>query len=171
MSSDSLIIIIPIAVVVLFFGGLGILCWLGWRERQPIGYTSHPSIGEITVFRDSWKSTAPVVQTTLGTIEISGGGRSPTDRQLELMQAIFDRHEVLIAKALDALADDLKIAEPTLERTDLTLTTLSLDDDQSFSFYFSALDRNAQIDLQAQLGLDFYVDFQDFDVTEAGFVH
>ena len=92
----------------------------------------------------------------------------PLAGQVQVFLAILERFEELLVSAREALDEDSKSgAEHGLcwETTELELTEVNLSDGECFTFYLEVPR------LRNKLPDGLYVDFADFQVVEAGYVH
>ncbi len=135
------------------------------RKQNPVRTNSHPTLGLVRVFPDRWKTTLTGHPFGEG-IELSGESEQtpPTAAQVELFDDITERFVSIREAAFKALMVDLQASTPPFKTEELKLESIWLGKD-SFSFYFGVPSRRAQ----AHDG--FYVDFRDFQVEEAGWVH
>jgi hypothetical protein len=160
---SALLIALPVAIILgLALGRL--LRRLG-RKPSPIRSELHPMFGEIRIFSDRWEATFKG-EPFDGEIELSGQAEAalPTSGQVNLFESIRERFDSISKAALKALLADLHQQKPPFKSEDLSLESIYLGKD-SFSIYFGVPSRRAE----APDG--FYVDFNNFQVEEAGWVH
>lgn len=85
-----------------------------------------------------------------GTVEISGDATvsDPTANQMALFRQIRESYSMLSQAALDALAEDCKLAAPPVRREALCLKGIHFADGTTaaFSFYFGVRDRSADLE-------------------------
>jgi hypothetical protein len=136
------------------------------RNRKAVLHTeSHPDLGMIRVLRNRWEATVSDAAFD-GEIEVYGDSRTVSKEQAALFREIRERYHSLSPAALSSLEQDLRSARPLLSATDLELESIAIDDEgRRFTFTFAAPSRSEQ------LPDGFYVDFADFKVEEAGWVH
>ena len=136
------------------------------RRRRPLRTERHRDLGEVKIFRDRWEASVPLMGRP---VQIVGSNAaSPSDKELSLLQAITTRLPAIVAAGVEALREDLNVAKPPLTSDQLALSSISLEPDNKgahFSLYFDTPSRSKEF----ELGL--YVDYSDFDVVEAGWVH
>jgi len=160
---SALLFALPIAVVLgLAFGKM--LARLG-RKPDPTRSELHPVFGVTRVFSNRWEATFKGKPFD-GEIELSGEAEagSPTSDQVKLFESILARFGSIYEASLKALAMHLQQHKPPLKTEELELQNIWLGND-SFSPNFGIPSRISEVPD------GFYLDFRDFVVEEAGWVH
>ena len=185
---DELMVVVCVAALAaILMHGLGDVAWrtaipasivaalllvLGFfkaleKRRRPLRTERHPQLGEVTVFRDRWEASVPLMGRS---VRIMGGSAaaSPSHEELRLLKAITAQLSTIVAAGVEALGEDLRAAKPPLTADQVALSSISLEPDNrsaQFSLYFDTLAGSKAL----ELGL--YADYSEFAVVEAGWVH
>jgi hypothetical protein len=119
--------LIPILIAAVILVPLGVLLWLGARERRQFLPMHDELLGELKLFKSHWETVAPK---TIGqlTLQVAGVGRStgPTPSQKSTLDFVKANADELFTLAIAAAKKMVTAAVAGLPPNDLSVSAVFL---------------------------------------------
>jgi hypothetical protein len=119
--------LIPLLIAAVVFVPLGILLWLGARERRRFLSVHDDVLGDLKLFKTCWETAAPML---LGdqALPVSGTGRNtgPTLSQKRTLDFVKTNADELFRLAIAAANKAVTNAAPNLPPNDLRVSLVFL---------------------------------------------
>lgn len=138
-------------------------------SQIPMKIEKHPELGDIRVYDKSW--SANVTLPSVGEVEVEGAGAckgaaSPTQAELEEFENVRKNLPKFLEQSRTAIAICLDMARPSLQTTELKLTSICVSSAPGcFTLHFELTNASSRE------SVEFYADFDNSELVEADFLH